>query len=97
LGYIIVALAASVGAGALLLPVPEQIDVPTEESVSAPQATRSPASGAAAAPRSDRKGAAASSPGAAPAKPDAPAQPAVRPPFPMQDTTKTRTMVQPKS
>lgn len=91
LGTIIVALAAVVGAGALLLPVPEQIEVQTEEAAPAPKGPRTPA----AASRPARKE--ANAPAAVPPAPAKPAPAAApRPPFPMQDTTKTRTMVQPK-
>ena len=92
LGYIIVALAAFVGAGALVLPVPEQIEVKTEEPAASPKAPRAPTAAPSprAADRKDRSPSARS--------PAAPSQQAPAPlaPFPMQDTTKTRTMVEPK-
>ena len=99
-GYIIVVLAAFVGAGALLLPVPEEIEVEkveTPPSASPPKSAR-PTPSSPAAGRAASKKSAAESPPAPPAPPPAAkanGAPATRP-FPMQDTTKTRTMVQPK-
>jgi hypothetical protein len=93
-GYIIVVLAAFVGAGALLLPVPEEIEVERVETP--PAAPPKPARPTPPSPAASRtkKPAVAPPPAPPPAtKPDA--APATRP-FPMQDTTKTRTMVQPK-
>jgi len=89
-GYIIVAVAAVLGAGALLLPLPEQIEVKQEEAAPATRTPRPPTPPAVPS-RPARK------PGAAPppSPPPAAKAPPAAPPFPMQDTTKTRTLVQP--
>jgi hypothetical protein len=87
-GYIIVALATVLGAGALLLPLPEQVEVQQQEVAPAAKTPRPPTTPA--VPSRQTKKPVAST--AAPAE-KAPA--AVPPPFPMQDTTKTRTLVQP--
>lgn len=87
-GYIIVALATVLGAGALLLPIPEQVEVQQQEAAPAAKTPRPPTTPA--VPSRQGKKPAASAPA-----PAAKAPAAAPPPFPMQDTTKTRTLVQP--
>jgi hypothetical protein len=88
-GYIIVALAAVLGAGTLLLPLPEQVEVQREEAAPAAKSPRPPTTPA--VPSRPAKKATAPPP----PPPAAKAPAAAPPPFPMQDTTKTRTLVQP--
>jgi hypothetical protein len=86
-GYIIIVAAIMVGAAALLLPVPETVEVaPVEKPKSEPPPVRAPT--AASSPRTRTR---------TPPPPPAaePAKPPVRP-VPMQDTTKTRQLIQPK-
>ena len=87
-GYIIVALATVLGAGALLLPLPEQVELQQQEEAPAAKAPRPPTTPAVPS-RQSKKPVAAAPP------PEAKASAAAPPPFPMQDTTKTRTLVQP--
>ena len=85
-GYVFIAVAALIGVGALLLPVPETVDVPKIEPV-APEAARPPP--APTPPRAMR------TPKAQLPKAPPPAPPAVKT-FPMQDTTKARQLIAPK-
>ena len=98
-GYIIVVLAALAGVGSLMLATPEEIVVekpepppaPTPPKVTRPMTPQSPG-----AARPAKK--APSQPTPPPAPPAAKTEPPTPPrTFPMQDTTKTRTMVQPKA
>ena len=97
-GYIIVVLAALAGVGSLMLAPPEEIvvDKPEPAPPAAPPKVSRPAPQTPPANRPAKK-VAPEQPAAAPptAKPEPGAQPPR--PFPMQDTTKTRTMVQPKA
>jgi len=88
-GYIIIVAALVVGAAALLIPVPETVElVPSEQPKT--EAPPQPAPRAPAARSRGQKTEPAPPPAAAPApKPAAP-------PVPMQDTTKTRQLIQPK-
>lgn len=85
-GYIIIVLATVIGFGALLLPLPETVEI---AKIEAPRA---------ASPVTRRSG---SKPAQArrQAKSKPAPKPAVKPPtpkrFPMQDTTKTRQLVDP--
>jgi hypothetical protein len=86
-GYIIIVAAVVIGAASLLLPVPETVEVaPVEKPKSEPPAVRAPTAGP-ATPRARTRQ--ASPP---------PTQPSKQPvrPVPMQDTTKTRQLIQPK-
>jgi len=82
-GYILIAVAAVIGAGALLLPVPETIEVERYEPAPTP-GIRQPAT----PPTPSR------------ARQKAQQEPEARKPpprpVPMQDTTKTRQLIQPK-
>jgi hypothetical protein len=93
-GYIIVAAAVVLGVGTLLLPLPEQVEVKAPEVTPAAKTPRPPTAPAVPS-RAARKPAAQLPPAAPPKVPLVP--PAARAPFPMQDTTKTRTLVQPQS
>jgi hypothetical protein len=91
-GYIIVAAAVVLGVGTLLLPLPEQVEVEAPEVAPAAKTPRPPT--APAVPSRAVKKPAAQPPPAAKEAQAVP--PAARAPFPMQDTTKTRTLVQPQ-
>ncbi len=84
-GYIIIVVAAAIGFGALLLPMPETVEV---AKIEAPRA---------ASPVARRSGQKQSQ---ARRQPKPAPKPVVKPPtpkrFPMQDTTKTRRLVDPK-
>jgi len=90
-GYIIIVAALVVGGLALLLPVPESVEVTPAE---APK-TSAPAVAPAPRPPAARARGPKTEPGAAPA-PAVPVPKAATPAVPMQDTTKTRQLVQPK-
>lgn len=79
-GYIFVAIAALIGAGALLLPVPETIEVAKVEEVEKPRTRPQPT------PARTRPQRAAKPPAAKPPPK----------PMPRQDTTKSRQTIQPK-
>ena len=78
----VILLAVLVGAGSLLLPVPDTVEVAKFEPPPAPAAPKAP-------PPKDRQS-------RRQPKPDPKTAPVVPKPFPMQDTTKTRTMIPPK-
>jgi hypothetical protein len=87
-GYVFIAVAALIGVGALLLPVPETVDVPKMEEP-APETPRAvPATPTPRAARTPK-------PPPAPKPATPPAPPAVKT-FPMQDTTKARQLIAPK-
>jgi hypothetical protein len=75
----VILLAVLVGAGSLLLPVPDTVEVAKFEPPPAPVAPKAP-------PSKDRQA-------RRKLKPDPKPAPVVPKPFPMQDTTKTRTMI----
>ena len=81
-GYIFIAIAALIGVGSLLLPVPENIEVAQFEPVVKGKGRPAPPP---QPPRTRQK----------PAAKPAPAKAATKA-FPMQDTTKGRQAVQPK-
>ena len=81
-GYMVIVLAVLVGAGSLLLPVPDSVEVAKFEPPPAPVAPKAP-------PPKDRQARRQSKSAPKPV-------PVVPKPFPMQDTTKTRTMIPPK-
>jgi hypothetical protein len=81
-GYIFIAIAALIGAGSLLLPVPESIEIEQVEPVVKGKGRPAPPP---QPPRARQK----------PAAKPAPPKPATKA-FPMQDTTKGRQAVQPK-
>ena len=87
-GYIIIVAAIAVGAGSVLLPMPETIEVTPVE---APQEA-APRPAVSAPPRVRTR---PQEPPAAAQAPTRTAKPAVKP-VPMQDTTKTRQMITPK-
>ena len=78
-GYMVILLAVLVGAGSLLLPVPDSIEVAKFEPPPAPAAPKAPS------PK-DRQ--VRRQPKSTPKRP-----PVVPKSFPMQDTTKTRTLI----
>ncbi len=79
-GYVFIAIAALIGVGALMLPLPETIEVATQEPVE--QGRPRPPQPARPRPKPpSAKGKAAKPPVKA---------------FPMQDTTKSRQLLQPK-
>ena len=90
-GYIIIVAAIAVGAAALLLPMPETVEVQPVEAPKAEPATHAPTP-AAAPPRTRTKQSAPP-----PAEKPQPQVSSPIHPVPMQDTTKTRQLVQPKA
>jgi hypothetical protein len=90
-GYIIIVAALVVGAAALMLPLPESVDLaPVEQPRTDAPAAPTPAPRSPATRARGQKTEPAPSPAVAPVpKPSAP-------PVPMQDTTKTRQLIQPK-
>jgi hypothetical protein len=92
-GYIIIVAALVVGAAALLLPLPENVELaPVEQ-----PKTETPVTPAATpAPRAPVARARGQKAGPTPPPAVAPAPKPATPPVPMQDTTKTRQLIQPK-
>jgi hypothetical protein len=88
-GYIIIVAAIVVGAAALLLPVPESVEVQPVEAPKPEPAAHAPTP--AAPPRAAHK----AQPTPPPERNPPAAVTGLRP-VPMQDTTKTRQLVQPK-
>ena len=85
-GYIIIAAAALVGVGALVLPIPEGVVI---KPIVAPPAKKAPPPTPAPTPRNANRGKQAPKP-----KPPPPPPAKV---IPRQDTTKSRTVVDPKT